>query len=459
MTTRESFPPSENVLSDKPAVFAGLAYTLVVCLCIASDRLILALAPILSFFIVFLIARFKSRVWVVFFFLSNTLTLFVFRGIFWGYSINEFFLFVASLLIPFLFFSQQRARLSSLPYLNTFFFLLLALSASCLHASWNGCLSMNVLRYSIRFIIFFISFYFLLAMLSNNNFSLALQSYIVSGLLFSIMLFFMVLCLGYPYEEPGRLSIRNYFFTNWVCCYMELFFPLTFFLFWGATNTITRIAFGLLALLFLTSILLTYSKGGLITVSICFLFIFFKDFNLKSFLAGLFLALLFSIQFLQGYQHRLSFTDRDQLLSSLTRIELLKTAGRIISDGALLIGYGINSFAELKNSYGFYSFIDLKKVMSPHNLYAELMVSLGLIGFILFFSIILRILFKLARTKTVNNVALKYGLLFTIISYLVHGLVDCFLIVPAFSIAFFSVLSFSWFFSENVKTIDAGQII
>jgi O-antigen ligase len=134
-------------------------------------------------------------------------------------------------------------------------------------------------------------------------------------------------------------------------------------------------------------------------------------------------------------------------LSLLARISLWRVAVRVIEHN-FLFGVGANNFLNIKYQYGIPHWLDPTKAFNTHNLYLEILVNFGIIGFIGFFSLIAKTFKKLSdiiKTKEDNDIStLSLGLKAAILTFLIHGLIDCGLYLNMIFYSFMIIIGFSW---------------
>ena len=399
----------------------------------------------------------KKHAVVLFAFLVNTFLIFFLKNLL--FRLNPFeLLFLAILAVsPFLFLVPSGKKiLERCPYKIHYLIVLAALFLSLVHTYGRGILLKDALVYSVKFILFFVPFYLLILILNKENFKRYLVYYLVSCVVFLVL--FVLIGLRDTFWFLGRLSLPKYMHSNWICGYLEMFFPLAFFIAAGTKNTFHKIVFSIFACVLLSVMMLTYSKGGLITVSLCLGFYFIRYFSIRTFALGILLLATSVFYFYEGFAKRITLIDWAQIMSSYARIEMLKTGIKMILDNDVLFGFGINAFAKLKFQFGFLRLFDPSTNMSSHNYFLEILLGIGIVGFVAFFGMIFKILVHLYRLNLIHNSHLRYGLFFSIFSYLIHGLVDCFLVVPSFSFILFSLLAFSYFFIKYHKDLDQEPV-
>jgi len=413
-----------------------------------------AIISVASLFLLAVAIFEKYHTLVFFFFIANIFSLFFFQSRFFGFSLIEVFSIALLGALPFIYFSEKkRMFFRKYPYMTNYLLIVGSLVMALAYAYSHGFFMMGSLKYSIKFSLFFIPFFTLYALLNAENFRKYLAYYLVSGIIFLVLLYGSII-VNAGEDYGGRLFLEGALHPNWIAIYLELFFPLAFFLFLGSRRFVSGLMLMLLSIIFLVSLLLTFSKGGLITVAVCFLFFFFRKFSVGKLLLGLLMLVPSFFYFKEGFAERFTTQDFTQVMSSVTRIELFSSAYEMAKNTWFFFGYGLNAFAKLKFHFGFQGFLDPEHAFSPHNIYLELLVSMGIVGCIAFFIFLSHLIFRLFTIKPVQNEQLKYGLAFSIISYLIHGLVDCVIIVPTITISFFTIVAFSVFYVEHWKALD-----
>lgn len=422
-------------------------------ICLAFDKEFAALLP-LGLCVVFIVLYLKnSNVLLFILFALNTAVLFL-PNRFIGLNMLEWALVVLLVVVVGVETIKATGIKYILPYKKEFILIFISLLFSVGYTFLEGRFPVRDLQYGLRFMLFFLPFYMLLNYLRASNFHRTIDIYLLSGFIFVAMIYLFILVLGSDLNEPHRLSVKNLLFSNYVACYLEMFFPLALLMFLGSKSPYRKMIYLILSLMFLANLLLTYSKGALVTVIVVLLFFLWRYLSLRTVAVVSLVAAGFVLLFLAGFSARLNLNDIGELLSAYTRIELYKSAVRMLAGHFYLFGYGINAFAQYKYNFGFPNYLDNLKVLSPHNLYLELFIGLGVIGFIAFIVFVVRIMYRLMSSRTDKLSHVKYGLFLSILSYFVHGLVDCFIIVSSFSIALFCLLAFAEFFGSNVDKLE-----
>lgn len=183
-------------------------------------------------------------------------------------------------------------------------------------------------------------------------------------------------------------------------------------------------------------LILTYSRGGFLAFAAAMLFIALICKEPK---AGLYLAVMVIVNF--GF-NALQSTDRGDLgklvtdSSSLYRIEIWKASWDLFKSNAVY-GGGLGSVSKLLS----YSSDTLKGyIFHAHNLILHIMAETGLLGLSAFIALLMtsvKNLYgyrKLEGHREFTYLATGFGAMLT--ALLVHGMVDCTVLIPSRSLLF-----------------------
>lgn len=352
--------------------------------------------------------------------------------------------------------NRAEGRWKSLKYSGWYLLIIISFIVSSVHVFIAQGLEWSQIRLSVKYLAYFLSFYAVYLILSEKNYKTYLIFYMVSGLCF--LLVFFVMLKEHPFWVPNRLSINHYVHPNQLSMYMELFFPISFFSLLFSRKNMARLCWGALTFLFLLVLLLAYSKAGLITVVICFVFYLFRKINLKKIIVMCIIVAGLMPVVYQGYNKRMNFKNVDNVISAGARIELYKTSIKVLKENYIIFGIGLNEFSKIKFNFGFKRWLDPEGGMSSHNMYLDFWMGFGLLAFVSFFYILIRILIGLLRMNNSELNGYRYGLAFCIISFLAHGFMDNNLTEGYSTIGFFMLLGFSQFLIEHGAQIESVPI-
>lgn len=394
---------------------------------------------------------------MIVFFLSLALKKDIFPFLFYSYIAVWFFhmnnsISLAILIIYFLSVIwynirlERKVSINSLGDLNYLFLIVFGVFITGLYNFSNYDSAISSVKTGIIFIVYLMSFFFIYKLIRPETFYRHILYYLTSGIIFLFTLFWFA--YHYPPWLQNRLSVAGYIHPNQLSMLLELFYPIPLFLSLQTRKPLYRILFVILSLLFIGSLLFTYSRAGLITLIICCGFLILRRLNIKTFLFICFLISLLSTVYFKGFQQRNSIKSIDNIISAGTRLKLQQTGITMALNHYLFFGYGINKFKDAKYSFGFPRYLDPEGVMSIHNFYFELLLGIGLLGFIGFYGFCLKILIGLYRLKSAELNTLRLGLFFCIISFLIHSFFDC-SIAPGYLMLISCILAFSRFLINN----------
>jgi len=368
-------------------------------------------------------------------------------------SIVHTFLIIGLLILLLLMFSPLKQRiqnaLTDLPFLGLY---CLGILLSILWSATQGSITLVNQYFSFNFALYFCFFFFLQFILTPQTFRSYINAYLASSLIFLAILYSLASFM--PWNSPDRLSVAGLLHPNLISIFLELFFPIALFRAFESKSLKHQLLFFLIALIQIITILWTYSRGGLFTILGCLAYLALKRITLRKVIIMTLLAIAFTPIFFKGFYARSSAKSMDQLVSAGTRIELQRTALQMSFKNYLIFGYGLNEFYKIKYQAGFPTFLDPDKAMSSHSSYLEILLGVGLFGFIGFYGLIFFSLYGLIRVKTKDHNDIRLGLIFCIISFLLHSFLDSGLPIGSFSISVFAIMAFSRFFIRNINEIE-----
>ncbi len=232
---------------------------------------------------------------------------------------------------------------------------------------------------------------------------------------------------------------------NTIAMALDMIFPVTFFsALYCKRNIITKTALFLLSFLYLIVLFLTYSRGSIFGLIALGVFLVFHKIKLHKIAIFMVILLLSLTVWQEGIFKRFNAQDRAVMESNFDRVVLLQSAMKMIRENHIIFGNGMLTFSLAKYDYSFPKWADKQKGLSTHSLYVEHFVGLGLFGMLGISSMLFGTLFSLVRLKVPDsNEGIKFGLLFSLLSCMLHGFVDCQVGNPAFSLPLLAILACS----------------
>jgi len=207
--------------------------------------------------------------------------------------------------------------------------------------------------------------------------------------------------------------------------------------------------FGLLPIL-LYALVLTMSRGAFLALTVVAVVIF-KQSNKKILLIGIFIAVA-----AMGW-NKMDSSQKDRYLSLVGKSQTANAAsstGRlmgIVNEVKLgmkrpLFGHGIGTTQEAK-------YIEYGGRLVSHSLYAELLIEIGMIGMVLF----LRFLFVSYRQLR-YNCSRQLGTRYQFFSNLKKALLTVFFMYLVYSINYWGLTQFYWYFFGGLVCSLRGQV-
>jgi O-antigen ligase len=210
---------------------------------------------------------------------------------------------------------------------------------------------------------------------------------------------------------------------NMTAAYLDLTLPGAFFTaFFEKRNFVKKALFYALSLLYAGVIFMAATRGSLPGIAIIVIYVIWRKRSKKLLLAALISTIIVFLTIGAMVIERTFSPNTSDILSNIGRVEMLRTAFRILADNHYFFGIGMNNFSLAKFDYGFPLWFDGKRVMSSHNLFTEIWLGwgiLGLLGWIIFnIGTASSLIRKNKNSGAANAVA------FAIIAFSAHGLFD-----------------------------------
>lgn len=221
--------------------------------------------------------------------------------------------------------------------------------------------------------------------------------------------------------------------------YLIMIIPISVGLFWFSKSIHKKALFLITTMILVLALILTMSRGGWIGFAFgIFVFILFVEKRLlllaiPAAIGGLFLL---PDAILNRLLSILNFADS----SNDYRIRMWKFTLEVIKDN-WLVGVG---FGHLPFRQAFGKYTRTMVTYHAHNTYLETMAEMGLLGFVVFISLLF-VIFKYAIKKLVKGndkytKIISSGILSGLAAVLVHGLVENILYIPRIIISFWMLV-------------------
>jgi O-antigen ligase len=273
--------------------------------------------------------------------------------------------------------------------------------------------------------VFFITYALLvLEIISIRQIIMALTISILPFLVYSLYSYYL-------HGELSKFFILRFGGTspdtnpNYVATVLDFCFPFALFLALGEKKAHIKIFFSLLSMIYCICLLLTAARGSIPGLLAILLFFIFKSRSIAIWiLIGALTIGIFGTVGSRVANRILKPTTMDNL-SNIGRVELATTANSILKNNYYMFGIGFTNFKSEKFRYGFSHSFDNNKGLSTHNSFLELWVGWGLLGLIGWLSLLIGSLIRVARTKlSVEMHHLRYALMFALLGFMAHGIVD-----------------------------------
>lgn len=257
-------------------------------------------------------------------------------------------------------------------------------------------------------------------------------------------------------DVSSQISARAYSVfmnPNVFAEYIVLVVPLVVSLFWTHKDGFKKFVFLGIALLLMLSLLLTFSRGGILSVGIsAFTFLFF----LYRPLIALFIPFgLLGMSFLpENIRNRIISITNVKDSSASYRFKIWQITKDVIKDNPISgVGFGHKPFKQTFERY-----IRSMPIFHAHNTYLEVMAEGGATGFITFlFVVIISLIetFRIIYNTTDKNIrAFACGLIASTVGILAHGMFEDIIYINRIILMIWIVLALTMALKNiNKKTI------
>jgi O-antigen ligase len=278
---------------------------------------------------------------------------------------------------------------------------------------------------------------------------------LVSCIAFSglILIFFVIALYGAAgggfglifNERFGGPTIVN---PNILASYLDLALPCAFFTaFFEKRNIAKKVLFYALSLVFAGAILMTASRGSLPGIIIIAAYVIWRK-RSKALLLGTFIcAVIVGSTIGVAVVERMFRPDMADIMSNVGRVELLRSALKVLHENHYFFGIGMNNFSLMKFDYGFPLWFDRKQVMSSHNFFAEIWMGWGILGLLGWIAFNVSAVVPLVRKHKDSGAACAVA--FAVAAFSMHGLFDSFAANYSIMLVYFSLIGVGLFLGER----------
>jgi O-antigen ligase len=237
---------------------------------------------------------------------------------------------------------------------------------------------------------------------------------------------------------------------NIMTAYLDLALPCAFFTaFFEKRNFVKKIFFYLISLVMIFAIILAATRGSLPGIAILAAYVIWRK-RSKLLLLGV-LVCTAVIVFTLGARmaERLLSPNVADLLSNMGRVEMLRTALKILKENHYFFGIGMNNFSQMKFAYGFPQWFDTGKVMSSHNFFVEIWLGWGLLGLLGWLTLNAAVVISILRKHKDDLVA--NAVAFAVVAFSAHGLLDSMCANYSIMFTYFSLLGAAFFIMTSTS--------
>lgn len=227
-------------------------------------------------------------------------------------------------------------------------------------------------------------------------------------------------------DVSSQISARAYSVfmnPNVFAEYIVLLTPIVVSLFWAHKDGFKKFVFLGITGLLLLSLMLTFSRGGILSVGVSALVFLF--FNYRPLIALAIPFALLGINFLpESIQNRILSITNVKDSSTSYRFKIWSITKDVVKDHPQVgVGFGHKPFKETFETY-----IRSMPIFHAHNTYLEVMAEGGYTGFITFMVVVIVCLIQTLRviynTQSKNIKTFACGVLASISGILVHGMFE-----------------------------------
>jgi O-antigen ligase len=363
---------------------------------------------------------------------------------------------ISLLFLPLAFNKAHFKEISVIPNVKP---LLLLLSGCAVSLIYQIFVNQGELKYFLSFDVFFILGLviayelFLLFKLKVFDPEKLISCIAFSGLIvicFVIALYQMSGRLGLIFDERlGGSTVVN---PNILASYLDLALPCAFFTaFFEKRNIVKKVLFYALSLIFVGAILMAASRGSLPGVIIIAAYVIWRK-RSKLLLLGIFVCAVIAASTVSiTVIERMFRPNVADMMSNVSRIELLNSAFKVIQENHYFFGIGMNNFSLMKFDYGFPQWFDSKQVMSSHNFFVEIWLGWGMLGLLGWIILNISTVIPLVRKHKDSGAAC--AVVFAIAAFSMHGLFDSFVANYSIMLVYFSLMGVGLFLLTQTNCI------
>lgn len=262
----------------------------------------------------------------------------------------------------------------------TFFTAMISINKSVSLAYWRN--------YFSGFIIFTFTTYILEKTGKTRAFIVSL---ILWGFILALIEFYILYTLGGINVGLVRLFLRKNLLaiswgrSNYLATFYVLLIPITIGYFFTLNSKKLKIVFASILVVMIAAVMLTFSKGGILSLSIALLILISKALKKRTFIPVLLIVSIISIVVALNPMTRAMFEGVSKVESSfsyMSRLNFYEDAWKIFLENPITgVGFGnLGSFSMFKFT---------KAVASAHNIVLGMLGETGLVGTMLFISLII----------------------------------------------------------------------
>jgi len=237
---------------------------------------------------------------------------------------------------------------------------------------------------------------------------------------------------------------------NITTAYLDLALPCAFFTaFFEKRNFLKKIFFYLISLVMVFAIILAATRGSLPGIAILVAYVIWRK-RSKLLILGVLVCTVIIVSTLGArLTERLLSPNVADILSNMGRVEMLRSAHKILKENHYFFGIGMNNFSQMKFAYGFPQWFDTRKVMSSHNFFVEIWLGWGLLGLLGWLTLNTAVVISIFRKHKDNLVA--NAVAFAVVAFSAHGLLDSMCANFSIMFTYFSLLGAAFFIMTSTS--------
>jgi hypothetical protein len=243
---------------------------------------------------------------------------------------------------------------------------------------------------------------------------------------------------------------------NMISSYLDLALPCAFFTaLYEKRSIVKKVLMYVLSSIYACVILMTATRGSIPGIAIMAAYCIWCKRSKKLLFGVLSGSVIGYFAFGRNIIGRMLHPNFNDMLSNMGRVEMLRSAFKVLKDNYFFFGIGMNNFSLAKFEYGsgFLTGFDKGRTMSSHNIFAEIWLGWGMPGLLGWIVFNAAVLICLVRGNKGGGAI--YAVVFAVTAFSMHGLVDSALVSYSLMFVYFSLIGVALFAASD-KTANTG---